>query len=143
MVVRIGPEGGRYWSAVMSEVLGLRPMGECPRCGSPRTVPLVYGIPGPEMLQALGMGLVRLGATQGVGSPPDMSCVGCGADIWDDGTWASPVPDDAVTPELLRRAVRSIREIGRPGEDDDDEEGSIVRIEYLPAAQTSAGGSGS
>ena len=50
----------------------------CPECGSGDVVPIEYGLPGPEMMQAAGRGEVHLGGCVVAPDSPDLRCGACG-----------------------------------------------------------------
>jgi hypothetical protein len=49
----------------------------CPRCGSDRVVPVVYGLPDPELFEAADQGRVILGGCDPLNAPTH-ACVRCG-----------------------------------------------------------------
>jgi len=49
----------------------------CPKCGSERTVPIVYGLPGPELQEAARRGEVLLGGCIVRPGQPTMACLHC------------------------------------------------------------------
>ena len=51
----------------------------CPECGSHDVLPIVYGLPGPELEGKAIMGEVLLGGCVVFGSDPDLGCRTCGA----------------------------------------------------------------
>lgn len=51
----------------------------CPECGSHDVLPIVYGLPGPELEGKAVMGEVLLGGCVVFGSDPDLGCRSCGA----------------------------------------------------------------
>lgn len=50
----------------------------CPRCGSTDTIPIAYGLPGPELMEAAERGEVAIGGCIVSGSQPTHECRGCG-----------------------------------------------------------------
>ena len=52
---------------------------ECPFCESEETIPIVYGLPGPELLAEAGRGEVALGGCVITFDSPDHKCTDCGA----------------------------------------------------------------
>ncbi|GAB2971220.1 hypothetical protein GCM10027212_07430 [Actinotalea caeni] len=62
-------------------------MVTCPECGSGRVVPIVYGMPAPELVEQAGRGDVELGGCclmvdeHGRLVAPDRSCRACGHDF--------------------------------------------------------------
>ncbi len=55
----------------------------CPECGSHDVVPIIYGLPGPDLEARAIMGEVMLGGCVVFGSDPDLGCKSCGAN-WRD-----------------------------------------------------------
>ncbi|MCI0480533.1 MAG: hypothetical protein L0213_02970 [Candidatus Dadabacteria bacterium] len=51
----------------------------CPECGSHDVLPIVYGLPGPELEGKAIMGEVMLGGCVVFGNDPDLGCRSCGA----------------------------------------------------------------
>ena len=51
----------------------------CPECGSHDVLPIVYGLPGPELQTKALMGEVMLGGCIVYDSAPDLGCKSCGA----------------------------------------------------------------
>ena len=51
-------------------------------CGHRRTIPVVYGMPGPDLMDRADRGEVVLGGCM-VG-PPVRSCIDCGAEVAED-----------------------------------------------------------
>ena len=56
----------------------------CPRCGSRGALPIVYGMPFPEMVEESAAGRVALGGCVIFPESPDWRCVACGHH-WSDG----------------------------------------------------------
>jgi hypothetical protein len=50
----------------------------CPQCGSEQTVPIVYGLPGDELLKEAEQGEVELGGCCMRGNDPNWVCRECG-----------------------------------------------------------------
>ena len=69
----------------------------CARCGAPAVVPIVYGLPGPELEHAAFNGHVELGGCI-VPQPHRWCCHGCGF-CW-------PLPEEVLASELVHRAFR-------------------------------------
>ena len=61
----------------------------CPRCSSQDVLPIVYGMPGSELVEQSIAGRVALGGCVIFPESPDWRCVQCGHD-WSDGP--SPTP---------------------------------------------------
>ena len=49
----------------------------CPRCNSDEVVPILYGMPSPEMVEESRAGRVALGAREAWPEAPDWRCVVC------------------------------------------------------------------
>ena len=74
----------------------LRKGSRCPACTIGRLVPIVYGLPGPEMVERYERGEISLGGCvvsevfdeeRGVfvSANPQMSCPACGSEFFRDG----------------------------------------------------------
>ncbi len=63
----------------------------CPRCHSDEVVPIVYGLPGPELAEESRAGRVALGGCVIFPEAPDWRCVACGHDWRDDALPAPPL----------------------------------------------------
>lgn len=50
----------------------------CPRCGSLEIVPIMYGLPGPEMMEAANQGRIALGGCCVTDDDPQKECKACG-----------------------------------------------------------------
>ena len=50
----------------------------CPKCGSLDVVPIEYGYPGPEMMDAAEKGLIELGGCCVTDDDPRKQCKACG-----------------------------------------------------------------
>lgn len=50
----------------------------CPKCGSLDVVPIEYGYPGPEMMDAAEKGLIELGGCCVTADGPRKQCKACG-----------------------------------------------------------------
>ncbi|HLL38440.1 MAG TPA: hypothetical protein VK357_02095 [Rubrobacteraceae bacterium] len=58
----------------------------CPRCGSQNVVPILYGMPRPEMLEEEShRGEVALGGCVVFPDAPDYTCRNCGHDWREEG----------------------------------------------------------
>ena len=53
----------------------------CPRCGSLDVVPILYGYPGPEMMEAAEKGKIELGGCVIGESDPQKKCKACGEEF--------------------------------------------------------------
>jgi hypothetical protein len=62
------------------------PPRPCPRCGSSRTLRVVYGLPDLELVEASQRGDVALGGCIVEPEAPDYECGGCGAPL----PWVAP-----------------------------------------------------
>jgi hypothetical protein len=51
---------------------------KCPRCSSDEVLPIVYGLPGPELTEESLAGRVALGGCMVWPEAPDFRCVVCG-----------------------------------------------------------------
>lgn len=56
----------------------------CPICGSPG-IPIVYGMPGPDLAEAAGEGRVVLGGCVAGPMMPNWECTGRGRHTWWSG----------------------------------------------------------
>lgn len=74
----------------MSESVGVHVGRVCPRCGREDSIPQVFGLPSPELMDAAEQGLVSLGGCMMSPSPADFFCRSCGLE------WGSDV--DAFVP---------------------------------------------
>ena len=61
----------------------------CPRCGSGDVLPIMYGMPGPEMTEESLAGRVALGGCVVFPDAPDRLCQNCGHD-WREGPGPTP-----------------------------------------------------
>jgi hypothetical protein len=52
---------------------------ECPECGSEEVIPIVYGLPRPEIVRKAVYGEVILGGSTVHEDAPDLFCCSCGA----------------------------------------------------------------
>ena len=59
----------------------------CPKCGSREVIPIVYGMPGPELLRKSAEGRVALGGCVVSPENPTVECQTCGA------SWRDPAAD--------------------------------------------------
>ena len=50
----------------------------CPFCGSHEVVPILYGLPGPEMMEQAEAGKIALGGCCVTGDDPNWHCNKCG-----------------------------------------------------------------
>jgi hypothetical protein len=63
----------------------------CPDCRSPHVVPIVYGLPSPQLFAAARYGHVALGGCVVTQSSPEWSCRVCGRRFkgdYDGPTWS-------------------------------------------------------
>lgn len=56
-----------------------RKTAKCPKCGEAKTIPIVYGMPGPELFEAAERGEVVLGGCVLGDENPVWQCKACGA----------------------------------------------------------------
>ena len=54
---------------------------KCPSCGSNKVVPILYGMPGPELIEAYQKGEVELGGCVIGDNDPEWRCKVCGLAI--------------------------------------------------------------
>lgn len=65
---------------------------EAPRCCDKAMIPILYGMPGPEMLEEAERGEIKIGGCIIEGDAPTFRCTSCGRttgrldDGWDDVT---------------------------------------------------------
>ena len=61
---------------------GGTPTVKCPNCGSEKTIPIFYGYPTPDSMEALlaavGRGEIELGGCNLMGNDPTHHCTNCG-----------------------------------------------------------------
>jgi hypothetical protein len=55
-----------------------KPPESCPECGSLDIIPIVYGYPGEEMMEAAKQGKIALGGCVIGGRDPQKRCKACG-----------------------------------------------------------------
>ncbi|RAY16705.1 hypothetical protein DPM19_00520 [Actinomadura craniellae] len=53
---------------------------DCPRCGT-EPLPVLYGLPGPEMFEAAERGEISLGGCEVYDDAPRWRCRGCGGEF--------------------------------------------------------------
>jgi hypothetical protein len=63
----------------------LRKGSTCPACAKAKLVPIVYGLPGPEIRQEFEMGLVQLGGCCVTDNDPELECLDCETKFMRDG----------------------------------------------------------
>lgn len=61
--------------------LGSRKRPICPRCGSKDVLRIVYGLPGPELMERAEKGLVKLGGCCVDGNDPEWYCRKCSSEF--------------------------------------------------------------
>jgi len=64
----------------------------CPQCGSQDLVPIVYGLPGPDLSKAAQRGEVVLGGR--VLGAPNRACRACGASFRLEGARIQSAPEE-------------------------------------------------
>ncbi len=90
----------------MSEAIGVQAGRACPVCGREDSVPLVYGLPSPGLMEAAERGLVGLGGCVRLpDGDPAFQCRACGAE-W--GREADPTTDEAELASLLGVSHRDV-----------------------------------
>jgi hypothetical protein len=108
----------------MSESIGLQVGRVCPRCGREDSVPLLWGMPGPEGRRLAERGLVALGGCVVLPEEPAFACRACGLE-W--GREGDPTADEQELADLLgvryTDVVRALgtgwrRESAADGQDD-------------------------
>ncbi|MHC4895416.1 MAG: hypothetical protein ACYTFV_19185 [Planctomycetota bacterium] len=79
----------------------------CPACGGVDVVPIVYGLPGPELAEASGRGEYELGGCLIGPDMPGLACRGCGFRFAPElgpmgpGGWESDGSDQSEPPDAL------------------------------------------
>jgi len=68
----------------LAKIAESREKPKCPRCGSPDVLPIVYGFPGQEMMEAANSGKIRLGGCCISADMPMQQCSLCGSK-WNSG----------------------------------------------------------
>ena len=68
---------------------GKRETPLCPKCGSSEVVPIAYGMPGSELVEAYERGEVELGGCVVTDRDPEWHCKTCGHE-WSKGVTRSP-----------------------------------------------------
>ena len=63
----------------------LRKGSTCPACTKAKLVPIAYGLPGPEMLNDVELGLVQIGGCCVTDNDPELACLRCEAQFMRDG----------------------------------------------------------
>ena len=53
----------------------------CPSCGTSQVLPIVYGLPGPELAEEARLGKVVLGGCVITGEDPEWRCAKCGREF--------------------------------------------------------------
>ena len=51
---------------------------KCPSCGSNAVVPIIYGLPGPELMEDAKSGKIEIGGCIVMSSNPTRKCKSCG-----------------------------------------------------------------
>ena len=95
----------------MSESIGVQVGRVCPRCGKEDSVPLIWGMPGPEDWRLAERRQVSFGGCVVLADAPDFSCRACGLE-W--GHEADPTTDEQELADLLAvRHADVVRALGR------------------------------
>jgi hypothetical protein len=82
----------------MGEAVGVQAGRMCPGCGREDSVPMVWGLPGPDLMELAERGLVALGGCMLPGEAPVLSCRACGLE-W--GRSGDPTADEQELTGLL------------------------------------------
>ena len=82
----------------MSGSVGVQLGRPCPQCGLEDSVPLIWGLPGIDLMQLAERGLVSLGGCMVPGDDPAWHCRACGLD-W--GRPGDPTADEQALADLL------------------------------------------
>jgi hypothetical protein len=82
----------------MSETVGVQVGRVCPRCGREDSIPLLYGLPGADVIRLAERGLVALGGCLVMDAPAAFVCRSCDLQ-W--GNEHDPTADEAELAELL------------------------------------------
>jgi len=77
----------------------------CPQCGSERAVPIVYGMPGGETIEASERGELVLGGCVVSDDDPEWSCLGCWTQWSDAAVWPGPPPEEKARLQAKGRGV--------------------------------------
>ena len=94
----------------MSEPVGVQVGRICPRCGREDSVPLRWGMPGPDDERLAERGLVALGGCVVPMKEPAFACRACGLD-W--GRAGDPTTDEQELADLLGvRYAEVVRALG-------------------------------
>lgn len=64
---------------------------KCPRCGSKQVVPILYGMPSPEMIERSARGEIVIGGCLTSENNPCWECLACGQQL--------PMPNAKPTPK--------------------------------------------
>lgn len=74
-------------SRTIDQLADLAPQPSCPQCGAQETVPIVYGLPGPELFDQAEAGEVILGGCMIAFGNPDYTCRACDHEWTDLARW--------------------------------------------------------
>ena len=55
---------------------------KCPKCGSPKVAPILYGLPAPEAFEDAEAGKIALGGCVITGDDPAWRCLDCGTNVF-------------------------------------------------------------
>jgi len=60
----------------------LRKGSTCPTCKKAKLVPLIFGLPGMDLVAQEGRGEIVLGGCVSSEFPPELQCLGCGSQFY-------------------------------------------------------------
>jgi len=60
----------------------LRKGSTCPTCKKAKLVPLIFGLPGMDLVAQEGRGEIVLGGCVSGEYPPELQCLGCGSQFY-------------------------------------------------------------
>jgi hypothetical protein len=72
--------------ALYLEEVGMESPRRCPRCSSDEVIPIVYGIPAPDIIEEARAGRVALDGNVAWPEAPEWRCVVCGLEWRDEDT---------------------------------------------------------
>ena len=59
---------------------------KCPNCNSSNVIPIVYGMPAPDLQEQAERGEVKLGGCVVTDEDPDLYCNDCGSEFYQEGS---------------------------------------------------------